>query len=307
MKKQRSILMLFVVMFTAILFSPAKASEPLRVAVSIPPQVYFVEQIGGDLVDVLCMLPEGATPHTYEPTAQQMKQLSQADLYVRIQVDFENAWWEKMMSANPDMQVVDSTEGVEFLEGHVHEEAGGKHEHEDEKHRVEESDHHEHHGRNPHIWLSPRAVKMQVEDICQGLVSVDPEHKDSYTTHKESFLNTLNSLDAEIQNKLAHLKTRTFMIFHPAWSYFARDYGLEEISIEIEGKEPSAKEMAELMKIAKEGQVSVIFVQPQSSRRSADTIAKQIGARVEMLDPLAANWFENMRHVSDIFAETLSR
>jgi zinc transport system substrate-binding protein len=237
-----------------------------------------------------------------------MKQLSQADIYVRIRVDFENAWWEKIASANPDMLVIDSTEGIAYFEGHAHEhheEPGEKHDHEGE-HHDEEADLHDHHGRDPHIWLSPRLVKIQAENIYQGLVAVDPGHKDTYAAHKAALMSTLESLDADIQAQLADLKTRKFMIFHPAWTYFARDYDLEQIPIEVEGKEPSAKEMTELMKIAKDEHISVIFVQPQTSRRSTDIIAKQIGARVEILNPLAADWLENMRRVSSILAEALS-
>jgi zinc transport system substrate-binding protein len=321
MKKYLYVLTLLVMMFTVTMVSLAEASEPLQVAVSILPQVYFVKQIGGDLVDVLCMLPEGGMPHTYEPTAQQMKLLSQADIYVRIKVDFENAWWDKMEMANPDMSVIDSTKGVDAIEvgahhhhheseehehdAEHHEEKGEKHEHEG-AHHEEEADHHEHHGRDPHIWLSPRMVKIQAENIYQGLLELDPDHKDTYSANKEALLRTLDSLDAEIQAKLANLKTRNFMIFHPAWTYFARDYDLEQIPVEVEGKEPSAKEMAELMKIAQKEHITVIFVQPQTSRRSVDIIAKQIGARVEILDPLAADWPENIRHVTNILAETLS-
>jgi zinc transport system substrate-binding protein len=236
-----------------------------------------------------------------------MKQLSNADMYVRIKVEFENAWWDKIMAANPNMYVVDSTEGVKYIEGHAHqhhEEEGEEQEHEGEHHE-EEADHHDHYGRDPHIWLSPRMVKIQAENIYQGLIAVDPEHKDVYTANKETFLNTLDRLDADIQAKLANLKTRKFMIFHPAWSYFVRDYNLEQIPIEVEGKEPSAKEMATLMKLAKQEHVTTIFVQPQTSRRSAETIATQIGAKIEVLDSLAADWLENMQRVTGVLAETL--
>lgn len=290
---------------------PASASEPVQVVVSIGPQRYVVQQLGGELVKVTSMLPEGSFPGIYEPTNQQMQDLSKADLYVRIKVPYEIAWWEKMEAANPDMFVVDSTEGVAFIEaGAHHHDEGEEHEH-DAEHQAKEEQHHdhesEHHGRDPHIWLSPRMMKIQAENIYQGLIAVDPENKDTYSANKAALLSTLESLDAEIQAQLADLKTRKFMIFHPAWSYFARDYDLTQIPIEIEGKEPSAKEMTELMKIAKEQQISVIFVQPQTSRRSADIIAKQIGARVEILDPLAVDWLENMRRVTAILAETLSK
>lgn len=300
MKKQIVVVFLLIGMLVATFFSPVSAAEKVQVVVSILPQVYFVEQIGGDLVDVICMLPEGGLPHTYEPTAHQMKLLSQADMYVRIKVDFENAWWEKMVAANPNMIVVDSTAGLEITEGHA------RHDHE------EDVEHHDkdvraRQGRDPHIWLSPRMVKIQVENIHQGLIAIDPEHKNSYQAGKEAFLQSLDILDKDIYAQLADLLTRKFMIFHPAWFYFARDYDLEQIPIEIEGKEPSAKEMMELMKLAKGEHITVIFVQPQTSRRSADAIAKQIGAKVEILDPLAANWKENMSHVTEILSEALSK
>ena len=300
MKKQIVVVFLLIGMLVGTFFSPVSAAEKVQVVVSILPQVYFVEQIGGDLVDIICMLPEGGLPHTYEPTAQQMKLLSQADMYVRIKVGFENAWWEKMVTANPNMIVVDSTEGLKLTEGHAHQEHEEDAEHHDKDARTGQ-------GRDPHIWLSPRMVKIQVENIHQGLLVVDPEHKDTYQANKEAFLQSLDTLDKDIQAQLADLITRKFMIFHPAWFYFARDYDLEQIPIEIEGKEPSAKEMTGLMKLAKDEYITVIFVQPQTSRRSADTIAKQIGAKVEILDPLAANWKENILHVTEILSEALSK
>lgn len=301
---------IFSVVFVVQFLSVA-AAEPVQVVVSIPPQTYFVKQISGDLVDVMSMLPEGRFPHTFEPTAKQMKLLSKADMYVRIKVEFENAWWGKMLAVNPDMFVVDSTVGIDVIEGHEH-----HHEQEDEHHEGEhhkhEGEHHEHEGetlehsrRDPHIWLSPKLVKIQAEAICEGLIHVDPDHKDTYAANQEIFLNTLDNLDQEIQQALANIETRKFMIFHPSWTYFARDYHLEQIPIELEGKEPSAAEMMQLMKTAKQENIRVIFVQPQTSKRSVEIIARQVGAGVEILDPLAANWVENMRKVARTLAEHL--
>lgn len=287
-------LMFSVVLSLLLSFHLVDAAENVQVVVSIPPQTYFVQRIGGDLVEVASMLPPGAFPHTFEPTAKQMKLLSQADLYVRIHVEFENAWWDKIAAANPSMHVVDSTQGIDFLEGtaHHHEEA-------------EEDHDHDHHGRDPHVWLSPAAVKLQAESIYEGLLQVDPTHQETYLTNKEQFLTHLDALDQEIQQLLADLKNRTFMVFHPSWAYFARDYQLEELSIELEGKEPSAAEMTQLMKTAQAENIQVIFVQPQTSRRSAEIIARQIGAQVKELDPLAADWLQNMRRVARTLAENL--
>jgi zinc transport system substrate-binding protein len=250
-----------------------------------------------------------------------MKLLSKADMYVRVKVEFENAWWEKMLAANPDMYVVDSTKGIDFIEGHAHHhheeerehQEGEKHHEHEGKHHKHEGEHHEHegeahmqHGRDPHTWLSPKMVKIQTEAICEGLIYVDPENRETYTANKEAFFKALDELDRDMQEILSNLKTRKFMVFHPSWAYFARDYNLEQISIEIEGKEPSAVEMTTLMKAAKSEKIRVIFVQPQTSKRSAEIIAKQIGAKVKILDPLAKNWMGNIRTVAETLAEELS-
>lgn len=306
---RRSLLVtLSVVILIAYQFSFASAADKVQVVVSIPPQVYFVNQIGGDLVNAMSMLPEGGFPHTYEPTPDQMRLLSEADMYVRIKVEFENAWWDKMLAANPDMHVVDSTVGIDFGHDHDYEDEHPEdkpHEHEG-KHHEEKETMHAHHGHDPHIWLSPKLVKLQAESICEGLIQVDPNNKEIYISNKNMFLKALDELDRDVQERLTNLKTRKFMVFHPSWTYFARDYNLEQIPIEIEGKEPSVAEMAALIKTAKTQNICVIFVQPQTSKRSAETIAKQIGAKVKILDPLAENWMENIRAVAETLAEELS-
>jgi zinc transport system substrate-binding protein len=296
------------------LVASVQAADPIQVVVSIPPQTYFVRQVGGERVEAMSLLPEGGLPHSYEPTPQQMTVLSKADLYVRIQVEFENAWWDKMQAVNPTMHVVDSTAGIDLIEGHAHsdhvdeaahhENDGRHHEHEGE-HHAEAA--HTHHGRDPHVWLSPQSVEIQANAICEGLIQIDPAHKQTYQANCDAFAQALEQLDQEIQQQLADLQTRKFMIFHPAWSYYARDYDLEQIPIEIEGKEPSAKEMTQIMQQARAEHIETIFVQPQTSRRSADTIAQQIGADVKVLDPLASDWMDNMRRVTAILAETLSK
>lgn len=257
---------------------PAGVAEgKMQIVVSILPQAYFVERLGGDKVEITVMVPPGASPATYEPTGSQMRDLAQARMYVRIRVPFEGAWMDKIAAANKDMLIVDSTEGIERI--------GGK---------------------NPHIWLSPRLVKIQVENIYAGLLQIDPANKDFYARNKEEFLKELDALDKELAETLAGVKGGRFMVFHPAWSYFARDYGLEQIPVEIEGKEPSAAELAELIETAQANDIKVIFVQPQFSSKSAETIAKQIGGQVMFVDPLARDWANNLRVVAKTFAQGLS-
>lgn len=262
------------------------SADKVRVVVSILPQAYFVERIGGETADVSVMVPPGADPHTYEPTPGQMKDVARASLYVRIGVPFEEVWMPKIVAVNRMMLVVDSTRGIEQSHGdHSH----GR----------------DHHGEDPHVWLSPRLVKIQAENICQGLTQVDPSRKEFYARNKEEFLRELDALDGELARILAGVKGRAFMVLHPAWSYFARDYGLDEIAIESEGKEPSAAELSELIERAIAGNVKAIFVQPQFSTRSAETIARQIGAKVVAVDPLARDWAANLRSVARAFAEYL--
>lgn len=251
--------------------------DKVQIVVSISPQTYFVEKIGGDKVIVSIMVPPGANPATYEPRPGQMKELSHARMYVRIKVPFENAWMDKISAANKNMLIVDSTMGIERI--------GGK---------------------DPHIWLSPGLVKIQVENIYSGLVQVDPENKEIYIQNKKTFLKEIGVLDRELAQTFEKVKDRKFMVFHPAWSYLARDYGLKQIPIEIEGKEPSAAEMANLIETAKSNNIRVIFVQPQFSSESAETIARQIGGKVVFVDPLAGDWANNLRIVAKTLAQALN-
>ncbi|NLA06537.1 MAG: zinc ABC transporter solute-binding protein, partial [Firmicutes bacterium] len=238
--------------------SNGAGTDRLRVVVSILPQAYFVERIGGDRVAVSVMVPPGASPHTYEPTASQMRDLALAQMYVRIHVDSEEAWWPRITSVNRSMLVVDSTSELELSDD-----------------------------KDPHVWLSPRLVRIQAEQIYRGLVEIDPAYHHVYERNKETFLQDLDVLDAELSKTLASVKGGRFMVLHPSWGYFAGDYGLEELPIEVEGKEPSAKELMALVDMAKANQIKVIFAQPQMSPRAAETLARETGARVVSVDPLA--------------------
>ena len=271
-----SIILTLAIVVSGCASKPQPTEGKIRIMVSILPQAYFVKRIGGDKVEVTVMVPPGANPATYEPTASQMKALVQAKMYVRIRVPFEYAWMDRIAAANRHMLIVDSTKGIKRIED------------------------------NPHIWLSPRLVKIQAENIYQGLAQVDPANKDFYAQNKEEFLRELDILDREIAETLTGVKGRKFMVFHPSWTYFARDYGLEQIPIEIEGKEPSAAELARLIEMAKTNGIKVIFVQPQFSSKSAEAIAQQIDGKVVSIDPLAGDWANNLRNVAQTFAQALS-
>ncbi len=258
--------------------STAPAStDTLNVTVSILPQKYFVERVGGEHVTLNVMVQPGASPATYEPKPAQLTALSQAAAYVSIGVPFEDAWLDKIASANSDMLMVDTTTGIERV------------------------------GNDPHIWLSPTLVKTQAQTIYDALVELDPAHKTDYKANVDSFVADIDALDADIRAALEGLETKKFMVFHPAWGYFARDYGLEMISIEVGGQEPSAAELAALVAKAQEEGINVIFAQPEFSTKDAETIGNEIGGEVLLISPLAPDWLDNLRQVADTFAEVLNQ
>ncbi len=264
--------------------------EPINVTVSILPQKYFVERIGGETVDVNVMVKPGASPATYEPKPQQMEALSDAEAYMAIGVPFEQAWMSRIQTANQDMKMVDLTEGIERQPMASH-----HHEHTEETGNLD-----------PHIWLSPELVKKQAEMIYTALVELNPERQDYYQENHDQFISDINQLDQNIENTLADLENRMFMVFHPSWGYFAREYNLEMIPIEVGGTEPSASEMSAFIEQAKAEQISVIFVQPQFGVSSIKPIAQSVDAEVLEVDPLAENWLENMQSVAATFKDALS-
>jgi zinc transport system substrate-binding protein len=280
-----------------------EAADVLHVTVSVPPQQYFVERIGGSRVRVTSMVPAGTEPHTYEPSAAQMRALSQADLYLTIGEGFEQTWMDRFRSINPDMQVVATHAGIERVPevDHGHEDGAP----EDDEH--EDDDEHENDERtlDPHIWVAPRLVAVQAQTIHAAIVALDPAHQAEYDTNLAAFLADIETLDAEIRASLDGAPRRRFIVFHPAWGYFARDYGLEQIPVEVGGQEPSASELAEVIRLAREEGIRVILAQPEFSTVAAETIAHEIDGEVLLVSPLAQDWLDNMRRVQQAFATAL--
>jgi len=271
------------------------ARDILNVAVSIAPQKYFVERIGGDYVSVNVIVEPGASPATYEPKPEQLKALSHADLYFTIGVPFEDAWLDRIASVSSHMIIIDTAAGIERMPMPVRleQESHGHSDREDPEHP------------DPHIWLSPSLVKIQIKTICEALAQIDPAHSEDYQANLESFLADIDALDKEIREKLAGLESREFIVFHPAWGYFARDYDLEMIPIEIGGQEPSAAELTRIIADAKERHIRVILAQPEFSTKAAETIAREIGGEVLLISPLAEDWLGNLRHLADTLAQVL--
>ncbi|MDN7012220.1 zinc ABC transporter substrate-binding protein [Methanoculleus sp. FWC-SCC3] len=251
------------------------------VAVTIPPEQEFVEQVGGDHVRVILLVPPGADPHTYEPPPGVLADVAEADMYAVVGsgIEFELTWQGKIAALNPEMLVVDCSRGVDLI-------------------AVGDA---EHGGADPHIWASPKNAKIMVENIREGFITVDPDNAEDYRRNADAYLGELDALDAEIAGALAESGVKKVMVYHSSWAYLARDYGFIEVPIESEGKEPSPQRIEHLIKQAEEEEVRVIFASPEHSTRSAEVIADAIGGTVVTVNPLAKDYLANMRHVVSAF------
>lgn len=259
-----------------------------KVVVSIAPLAYLVEAIADSTVAIEVLVPETTSPETYEPTISQLKSLSKAKVYIAIGlIDFEVELKEKIEELAPNAQYVDLSQGIDLMQGtcsHVHN---------------HDTDHgHAHSGVDPHIWLSPRLLKIMSANIAQSLCSQLPENKDLYIANLHKLYSELDSLNSFINSKLSNKKFRKFAIAHPSLSYFAQDYKLEQIPIEVEGKEPTAGQLSALISRLKGDSVTSIFYQRQVSGGSIDVIASHIGGQGVEFDPLAGDLAANLRDIT---------
>ena len=281
-------LLLISATFLLICGRPAQAGQKLVVFVSIPPQKYFLQQIGKQRVDVQVMVQPGASPATYEPKPRQMAAISRTHIYFAIGVPFEKTWLKKIAATNPNMQVVHTDHGIAKIP------------------MAENQIGSDHHGElDPHIWLSPKLVMIQARTILNALIEIDPDHRAVYEANTKRFVQKLVDLDADLRKIFADKQGLQFLVFHPSWSYFARSYGLQQVSVEIEGKDPKPAQLKTLIEHAKNKHINIIFVQPQFSARSAELVAKEIGGQVIFADPLALDWSGNLREVAAKFKTSL--
>lgn len=268
-----------------------KAANPageIGIVVTILPQVEFVENVGGEKVDVTVMVPLGAGPHTYEPLPSQMKALARAEMYAKVGsgVEFELVWLEKLVSTNKEIVVVDCSTGVHLIQ------MAGNHNHEEP-----EEEHDNPGAMDPHIWMSPLNAKIMVQNICDGLVQVDPGNRAFYEQNRDAYLQELTELDQDIREALSGVTNRRFMVYHPSFGYFAKEYNLTMLPVEEEGKEPTPAGIVRLIEQAKEDNIKAIFASPQFNPRSAEVIADEIGGSVVLIDSLAGDYIANLRTV----------
>lgn len=251
--------------------SPADAPGRPVVAVSVVPQAYLVEQIAGDLAQVVVMVPPGANPATYSPTVHQIQALSDAALYFKVGhpgFAFESSWLDSMLELKTGLEIVDGAQGSPCT------------------------------AQDPHLWVAPSSVRVMAANLAQGLERVLPEQRETLQANLAALEQRIDSVDREIRESLADYTGRGFLVYHPSWGCFAEEYGMKQIAIERDGKEPSSHDLATLIESAKNDGIRVVFVQPQHSERAAETVAEAIGGHVVAIDPLARDWPANLRAVA---------
>ena len=256
----------------------AQKSEKAILTVTIEPLRYFTEAIAGKNYQVVSMVPKGSSPESYDPTPQQLVNLSKSQAYFRIgHIGFEQAWMKKLEANCPDMKVYDTSKGIDLIrdKGHWH----GDHFHEG--------------GVEPHIWNSTQNALIIVDNIYQALCELDTTHQADYKYRLDSLKQSIQQTDAETRRLLENADS-TFLIYHPALSYFARDYGLKQISIEEGGKEPSPAQLKKLIETCRNENVHTIFVQQEFDQRNAQLIAHELGIDIVSINPLSYDWTEEM-------------
>lgn len=251
------------------------------IAVSIPPEAAFVKAIGGDIFEVVTMVPAGNSPSNYEPTPALKEQFSQACIYFSIGVPTEAN--NILPYVSPDTKVVSLNDGImnEYPELLL----DGK--------------------RDPHIWLSPKRVIAMCEIINSELAQIDPENADVYQANTEAYIQQLQQLDADIREVLADIKNRKFIVFHPAFGYLADDYGLQMYALEEGGKEATAAHLQEMIDLAKDENIKIIFYQAEIDSHQSQSFAEEIGGKTIMLDPLSEDYIENMKSMAQLMAEVM--
>jgi len=297
MKKTLSLILISLLFCSMLLSAGGKAEstkppkKPL-IAVSILPQQYAVDRIGGALVDTVVLVGPGQNPHSYEPTPRQMSALAEADAWILSNTDFELALTSKIRSLYPNLLIVDGTEGVTFRSM--------------EEHGEDEEEHDYSHGEiDRHTWLGREPMKILAQHVEKALSAIDAQHTQTYQSNLTQFITEIDQLYDSLTVELAPLKGTTVFVYHPSFGYLLDDFGIIQKAVETGGKEPTAKNLTQLIQEAQANNVQVLFVQAQFPVNAAQNIAHAIGAEVLALDPLAYDWLANIELIGQTLRRTL--
>lgn len=288
------------ILLTALLLLTAcggKLADGKVVTVTIEPQRFFAEKIAGDKFAIHCVVPSGQSPETYDPTPKQMVQIGQSEAYLQIgYIGFELVWMQKIRENNPDLKIFDVSEGMKFVK---------ETEEEEHEHETDDGHHHHHHagGIDPHIWSSIEGAKVIAWNTLNAFIELDKENTEYYWKNYNDLLAEIDKTEAVIKRLLDPLTDRTFIIYHPALTYFADEFDLVQLCIEMEGKEPSPAQLKQLVTMAKERHAAVVFIQQEFDQKNAELIAKETGCRLVKINPLDYHWNTELIQIAKALAD----
>ncbi len=288
----KKIVSVLVVLFIVLSCNNKKQTHSRVLTVTIEPQRFFLEKIVGDKFTVTTLVPPGSSPETYEPTPAAMIGLGNGKAYFKVGfLGYENVWSERLAQNNPHLMQVDCSVGIPLLftthaacnhSGHAH--------------------HHHESDADPHIWSSVKNAPQFAENMLEGVIAIDPENADFYRANYRKLLETITRTDTVVTRLLARLPSRSFIMYHPALGYFAKDYALTQHAIEFEGKSPSPLQMKELVDKAKKENIRVVFIQEEFDKKNAEVIANEIGKKAHTINPLSYDWDKELVRIAEILA-----
>ncbi len=279
--------------------------------VSILPEKFFLKKIVKDRADIEVMVKPGHSPATYEPLPSQLENLKNTKAFFTIGVPFEKLWLGKISKNFPSLTIIDFSSGMEkrkmdhfkdLLANKNHDEEHEDHEADKEDHEDHEEHEHHHGSKDPHIWLSPKLVKIGTHKMLDQVIKDDPKNEDFYTKNYYSLVQELDSLTIQIKKNFANIAAKEFLVFHPSFGYFADEFNLKQIPIEVEGKKPSPKLFRAIIDYAKEKNIKAVFIQPQFNKKLAESIAEELNIKVIVIDPLSEDYIANLKNISEIIA-----
>jgi len=282
-------------------------TAPLKIYVSIPPQEWLVQSIGGDRTDTEIVLGKGQDPHMFEPSPRQLVGLSRADIYFTIGMTFEDQIAEKLTAAETGLTIVDMSQAVQKIpmSGNTHDSESAHSHPQHQPHNTAHTGTEE--TLDPHIWLSPLNLMAMAEIVAQALAEADPENRSFYESNALATKEKLTALQQELSSKLKPFRGESFFVYHPSFGYFADAYGLNQHAIELDGKAPSPRQLSRLIADARAEGARVLFVQPQFDPKSARAVAQAIGGTVVPLDPLDSDVYTNLKHMADSIQQAFQK
>lgn len=273
---------------------PASPSlKEKTILVSISPYAFFVHRIAGNDLPITTLVPEGANPHIYEPKPKEVETVRGATIWIRLGESFDQKVFKVIQEQNPKMRIADVTQGIHLLSACEVDDPSHKHHH----------CHGHDDGQDIHIWLSPKLAKVQAATITKTLTDTFPENSQLYEKNLNAFIAELDLLDQEISTLLAPMKGAAILVSHPAFAYFCQDYGLVQLSVEMEGKEPLPQQVTHLLEEARRHQVATVILEPQYSNKGAELIAQELGVPTATVDPYAEDYLDNLRAIAQIIAK----